>query len=104
MMNISKMIEVAEYHIKTVVNDTALCVQFKGKEIGLDQVYGTLYIERSTGDLIVGRLTDTNLRYYGGLDHVQDHHVNRVGNWVVYSGAADRVEQLVDMYVPAENN
>jgi hypothetical protein len=101
-MSIAEIIQEANDKILSDIHTPNLYRRFEGADVGLDSVYGALYIENSTGDLIVPIGQNSSLRYYGGFEYVLDEHVMHIGQWVVYDGESDRVMSLKEYLEPLE--
>jgi hypothetical protein len=48
--------------------------------------------------IIINKIDDKSLRYYGGFEYTNDCDRQEYGNWVIYSSAATRVYDALEAY------
>lgn len=69
-----------------------------GKDIGLDERTGQLYIDLNDRLIIVHKSTENKLRYYGGFEYVKDAHIAYLGEYVMYSEESERVAKSLEIF------
>lgn len=53
--------------------------------------------------IIVNKVDDRSVKYYGGFEYINDSDRQEYGNWVIYSSAATRVFDALEYYREKQN-
>lgn len=69
-----------------------------GKDIGLDERVGKVYIDLNDRLIIVHKSTQNKLNYYGGFEYVNDGHIVYLGQYIMYSAESDRVAKSIEIF------
>lgn len=67
------------------------------KVIGLDRRCARkLHISEDA--IIVSKLNDRNLQYYGGFEYVDSEYRTELGDWVIYYAEDERVQEHIQKW------
>jgi hypothetical protein len=53
--------------------------------------------------IIINKVDDRSVKYYGGFEYVNDFARQEYGNWVIYSSQSTRVYDLLENYREKQN-
>ena len=67
-----------------------------GKECGLDSRCGTLWV--SDECIAINKNSKRSFEYYGGLEYVNREDVVELGDYVIYSSDAQRINSMINYY------
>ena len=68
-----------------------------GDALNLDsRIYG-IYVDLNDRTLIIEGHVGT-INYYGGFEYIDNEHVTTFGNYTMFSGEADRVNDCLEYY------
>ena len=66
------------------------------ESVGLDTRVGTLIVIENEG-VMVEKHRANDIEYYGGFEYIDDEDKSEVGDYVLYSIEASRVEKILDL-------
>jgi hypothetical protein len=78
--------------------DNKSLVRVNGKDIGLDERTGTLYLDLNDRLIIVHRNNLSKLNYYGGFEYIDKEHIINLGEYVMFSEENLRVRKSMEIY------
>jgi hypothetical protein len=53
--------------------------------------------------IIINKVDDRSVKYYGGFEYVNDSDRQEYGNWIIYSSAATRVFDALETFRETQN-
>jgi hypothetical protein len=53
--------------------------------------------------IIINKVDDRSVKYYGGFEYINDSDRQEYGNWIIYSSAATRVFDALEAYREIQN-
>lgn len=75
----------------------------KPEDLGLDmRSFGTAYTD-SYDYLIIKKIDDKSLRYYGGFEYTNECDRQEYGDYVIYSSSATRVYDALEAFRELQN-
>jgi hypothetical protein len=89
-MNLTELLELIQSEMKTIISEAK---QVRAVEIGLDSRCGTLYVVDE--GILVPLHNNKTVQYYGGFEYIKAEHITQLGQYVLYSSEAKRVESCL---------
>ena len=53
--------------------------------------------------IIINKVDDRSVKYYGGFEYINDSDRQEYGNWIIYSSSATRVFDALEAYREIQN-
>jgi len=86
-----------------IAQEVGKLIPVKPEDLGLDmRSFGTAYTD-SYDYLIVKKIDDRAIRYYGGFEYTNDCDRQEYGDYVIYSSSATRVYDALEAYRELQN-
>lgn len=93
------LIDGLQEEINNVIHDGLIChlnVAVRGANLGIDQRAVPSMIWYSAELLVVKTSAVKSLDYYGGFEYVEEEHRETLGEYTVFSGESERVQEVLD--------